>query len=78
MTTARPTGIGNRGERVMSSETALKSKWDEFLDAYLAYIADQTPEKERRMERLGRQLQRLDPKFSYSEFKKKVSPRDEE
>ena len=61
----------------MSSETALKSKWDEFLDAYLAYIADQTEEKEERMERLGRQLQRLDPKFSYSEFKKKVTTRDE-
>ena len=62
----------------MSTETALKSKWDEFLDAYLAYIADQTYEKEERMEELGRQLQQLDPTFSYTEFKKKVSTREDD
>ena len=54
------------------TETAIKSKWDEFLDAYLGYVAQPTPEREREMEQKGRELQDLDPKFSYCEFRKKV------
>ncbi len=54
-------------------QAAVKSKWDAFLDAYLAYLSDPTPDKEKEMERLGRELQGLDPNFSYSDFKKKVS-----
>lgn len=54
------------------TEAAIKSKWDEFLDAYLGYIAQPTPEREKEMEERGRELQALDPKFSYTDFRKKV------
>ena len=62
----------------MGADAGLKTKWDEFLDAYLAYIAGPTPELEEEMERLGRELQSLDPKFSYREFRKKVDTQDDE
>ncbi len=57
-------------------QAVVKSKWDAFLDAYLAYLSDPTPEKEAEMEQLGRELQGLDPNFSYNEFRRKVSSED--
>ena len=63
----------------MGADVAVKSKWDEFLDAYLAWIQDPTPELEEKMARLGAELQGLDPRFSYLDFQKQlVSKRDED
>jgi hypothetical protein len=58
-------------------EATVKSKWDEFLDAYLSYLADPATEKLRELERLGRELQDVDPNFKYSEFKKRVSSKQD-
>jgi hypothetical protein len=51
---------------------ATRTKWDEFLDAYLDFVANPRPDREEVLARLGRELQDLDPKFSYDDFERKI------
>jgi len=53
-------------------DVAIRTKWDEFLDAYLDYVADPRPDREEVLARLGRELQALDPKFSYDDFERTI------
>jgi hypothetical protein len=54
----------------------LKTKWDEFLDAYLEYIADPTPARQEALARQGEELQELDPEFSYADFWTKLANKE--
>lgn len=53
-------------------DVATRTKWDEFLDAYLDYVADPRPDREEALARLGRELQELDPKFCYDDFERTI------